>query len=243
MISNFLECSSELEKWALSESPAYPENEIEGLLSALTGVLAARVTVSPLGRIEEVHLLADARLHPKQIVRNVESALSAGLGLSVDRRLISVAQVKAENGELPEDVVAPPPPPVEETPKGRYIYVGYDARTQPDLEASCRVTIRRDRDVFSGTGTGPSTPLGRAQAASRAVFAAIATARRDNDLELEGVTTVESNGRLYVLIAATAQAGRYTRPLTGIAMLHRTPEEAAILASLQATNRWVDLDG
>jgi hypothetical protein len=206
-------------------------------------VLAARVSVSPLGRIEEVHLLADARLHPKQIVRNVESALSAGLGLSVDRRLISVAQVKTEDSELLEEVTAAPPPPVEEPPKGRYIYVGYDARTQPDLEASCRVTIRRDRDVFSGTGTGPSTPLGRAQAASRAVFAAIATARRDNDLELEGVTTVESNGRSYVLVAATAQTGRYTRALTGIATLHRSPEEAAILASLQATNRWAELDG
>jgi hypothetical protein len=202
------------------------------------------VSVSPLGRIEEVHLLADAKLHPKQIVRNVESALSAGLGLSVDRRLISVAQVKTEEGEIPEEATAAPPPaPAEEPPRGRYIYVGYDARTQPDLEASCRVTIKRDRDVFSGTGTGPSTPLGRAQAASRAVFAAIATARRDNDLELEGVTTVETNGRLYVLIAATAQAGRHARPLTGIAMLHRSPEEAAILASLQATNRWVDLDG
>jgi hypothetical protein len=235
---------SDAREWALSESPAYPENEIEGLLSALTGVLAARVSVSPLGRIEEVHLLADARLHPKQIVRNVESALSAGLGLSVDRRLISVAQVKTEEGEAFEaGPPAPPPPPPEETAKGRYIYVGYDARTQPDLEASCRVTIRRDRDVFSGTGTGPSTPLGRAQAASRAVFAAIATARRDNNLELEGVSTVESNGRSYVLIAATAQAGRYTRPLTGIATLHRSPEEAAILASLQATNRWAELDG
>jgi hypothetical protein len=206
-------------------------------------VLAARVSVSTLGRIEEVHLLADARLHPKQIVRNVESALSAGLGLSVDRRLISVAQVKTEDGDVFEETTAPPPPPVEEPAKGRYIYVGYDARTQPDLEASCRVTIRRDRDVFSGTGTGPSTPLGRAQAASRAIFAAIATARRDNELELEGVTTVESNGRIYVLIAATAQAGRYTRPLTGIATLHRSPEEAAILASLQATNRWAELDG
>jgi hypothetical protein len=228
----------------LTESPAYPVDEIEGLLSALTGVLAARVTVSTLGRIEEVHVLADARLHPKQIVRNVESALSAGLGLSVDRRLISVAQVKADDNELFSDgAPKPAPAPVDESVRGRYIFVGYDARTQPDLEASCRVTIRRDNEVFSGTGHGPSTPLGRAQAAAHAVFAAIATARRDNELELEGVTTVDSNGRTYVLISAHAHAGRHARPLTGIATLHRSPEEAAILASLQATNRWSELDG
>jgi hypothetical protein len=221
---------------------------IEVLLSALTGVLAARVTVSTLGRIEEVHVLADARLHPKQIVRNVESALSAGLGMSVDRRLISVAQVKADEGQLFEGNIAPSPKPaasaaLDESVRGRYIFVGYDARTQPDLEASVRVTIRRDNEVFSGTGNGPSTTLGRAQAAARAVFAAIATARRDNDLDLEGVTTVDTNGRSYILVAATAIAGRHSRPLTGVANLHRSPEEAAILASLQATNRWSELDG
>ena len=32
----------------LTESPAYPVDEIEGLLSALTGVLAARVSLPAL---------------------------------------------------------------------------------------------------------------------------------------------------------------------------------------------------
>jgi predicted TIM-barrel enzyme len=125
----------------------------------------------------------------------------------------------------------------------RYVFVGYDARTQPDLEAACRVTIRRGAEVISGTGNGPSTTLGRAQAAARAVFAAIAAARRDDMLGLEGATLVETHGRAYVLVAAHAAEGRESLPLTGAAALHRSPEEAAILASLQATNRWAELDG
>jgi hypothetical protein len=201
------------------ESVVHPESEIEGLLTALTGVLAARVAVSPLGRIEEIHVLADAATHPKQIVRNIESALSAGLGVSVDRRLISVAQVRGARGRLRAGVdtagggcrrrrrSADAGQQDREPPTaGRFIFVGYDARTQPDLEAACRVTIRRDNEVFSGTGNGPSTALGRAQSAARAVFSAIATARRSQSLGLEGVTLVESHGREYVLVAAHAIA-------------------------------------
>jgi hypothetical protein len=233
----------------VSESPSYPEAELEGLITALHGVMASSVVLDHDRRIEEIHVLAAARMHPKQIVRNIESALSAGLGVTVDRRLISVAQVRPEHEEaLREEeaataaMAAQLEPEEDEVASGRFIFVGYDARTQPDLEAACRVTIRRANEACSGSGVGPSTPLGRAQAGARAVFAALATARRSDSLALEGVTLLDSHGRPYVLVAAHATAGRSTVPLTGIAAMHRSPEEAAILASLQATNRWNELD-
>jgi hypothetical protein len=236
----------------LAESPSYPQSELEALVTALHGVMASSVVLDSTGRIEEIHVLAEARIHPKQIVRNIESALSAGLGVTVDRRIISVAQVRPEQEDAlrEEEALAaaeidqhPPPPVPDDTATGRFIFVGYDARTQPDLEAACRVTLRRGNEAYSGSGTGPGTPLGRGQAAARAVFAAIATARASQSLGLEGVSVIESHGKPYVLVAAHATAGRSSVPLTGIASLHRSPEEAAILASLQATNRWNELDG
>jgi hypothetical protein len=232
---------------------AYPESEIEELVSALQGVMASSVVLDDEGGIAEVHVLAEARIHPKQIVRNIESALSAGLGVVVDRRAISVAQVRPEHHEavsetLAEGAVAweaeeaPPRPSQEAEPAaGRFIFVGYDARTQPDLEATCRVSIRRGNEVASGTGSGPGTPQGRAQAAATAVFAAIGTAVPGSAVGLEGVAVVESHGRSYVLVAAHADVGRSTVPLTGVAALVKTPEEAGILAALQATNRWNEL--
>jgi hypothetical protein len=75
------------------------------------------------------------------------------------------------------------------------------------------------------------------------VFSAICAARHDHMLGLEGVTLVESHGRDFVLVAASAASGRDPLLLTGAASLHRSPEEAAILASLQATNRWSEIDG
>jgi hypothetical protein len=237
-----------------AERPTYPESAIESLIAALRGVLAARVSLDDAGQIAEIHVLAAEQLHPKQMVRNIESALSAGLGLSVDRRIISIAQVRSDDpdGFEADDAPAPQVPhgAVQEEARGRdagmaarYVFVGYDSRTQPDLDAACRVTIRRGSEVISGSGAGPSTPLGRAQAAARAVFSAIAAARQDQALGLEGVTLVENHGRAFVLVAANAAEGRHAVPLTGAAALHRSPEEAAILASLQATNRWSEIDG
>src|SRR3990170_4666342 len=79
-----------------TESATHPEAEVERLLRSLAGIVSARVISDPLGRGEEIHVLASDRLHPKQVVRNVESALSAGLGIVIDRRVVSVAQVRAD---------------------------------------------------------------------------------------------------------------------------------------------------
>jgi len=64
----------------------------ENLLQSLESVLSARVVVSPVGEVTEVHILANSGVGPKQVVRNVESALFAHLGIKVDHRKISVAQ-------------------------------------------------------------------------------------------------------------------------------------------------------
>ena len=63
----------------------------ENLLTSLEGIISARVVTTPLGEVSEIHILAQAGLTPKQIVRNVESALLAQLGLKVDHRKISIA--------------------------------------------------------------------------------------------------------------------------------------------------------
>jgi hypothetical protein len=52
----------------------------ENLLTSLEGVLSARVVTTPLGEVSEVHVLAQAGIPAKQLVRNIESALLAQLG-------------------------------------------------------------------------------------------------------------------------------------------------------------------
>lgn len=259
----------------MTNAATHSEAEVERLLRSLAGIVSAKVVSDTLGRVGEIHVLASDRLHPKQVVRNIESALSAGLGIVIDRRVVSVAQVRLEEYRAQLDAATDPwplargaeaqavstpaarpaptrtPPAVvaphlsEEEPgavpvgvEERYLFVGYDVRNQTNRETVCHVTIARGREQYTGSGTGSSTVQGRAQAAARGLFAALRTARDAEDLLIESATLVEAHGRSYVLVTAQAVSGRRTEPLTGVAALQRSPEEAAVLAGLQAVNRW-----
>ena len=220
---------------SFSASPTSENNKVERLLAALEGVVSARVVADSNGRLVEIHILASHEMHPKQIVRNVESALSAGFGMLVDRRVISVAQLRPDATELPtgplddDDDAAGQPK--------RLVLVGFDTTCTAPLDASCAVTLLCDAHTVVGSGNGANTPQGRAEAAARAVFDALAICETDLRLGFESAALIEVNNRSYVLVAAHTVAGRRTQLLTGVAPVGRSPEEAAILASLQATNR------
>ena len=253
----------------MTNAATHPEAEVERLLRSLAGIVSAKVVSDTLGRVGEIHVLASDRLHPKQVVRNVESALSAGLGIVIDRRVVSVAQIRVDEYRAqleaglnpwplqqaatglpaaPRRAATAVPPVAARSPEtdeplplpgeDRYVFVGYDVRNQTNRETVCHVTIARGREHYTGSGTGPSTVQGRVQAAARGLFAALRTARDVEDLLIETACVVEAHGRSYVLLSAQAVSGRRTEPLTGIAVLQRSPEEAAVLAGLQAVNRW-----
>ncbi|MGB9867052.1 MAG: hypothetical protein ACPLPR_03965 [Bacillota bacterium] len=71
-------------------------NELEEIISKLQGVLSCRVIVNDWGAIEEIHVLASAEKNPKQLVRDIESALAAKWGIKLDHRKISVAQLEPD---------------------------------------------------------------------------------------------------------------------------------------------------
>ncbi len=240
----------------------FQEEDAEQLLGALAGVISAHIVTDDAGEMVEIHILATPEHHPKQVVRNVESALSAGLGIQVDRRIVSVAQIRTETpngrGRAPAGaplstvseadsaaaVAAAPAEseeadeaPADETGRDRLEYVRFQGRRNEE-RCICQVVLRSKDGEVIGSGDGPDTAAGRAEAAARAVFDAIATARPGLRLELEGATISSSRGRSYVIVAAHAVMDRTTISLAGAAALSRSPEEAAILAALQATNRW-----
>lgn len=252
----------------------FHEEDAEKLLGSLAGIVSAHIVTDAAGRMVEIHILSTPDLHPKQVVRNVESALSAGLGVQVDRRIVSVAQIRTEvaNGrrsdpsgesatpstrswarpdtdaasagpEAAEDAPAEDAPAettaetVPEAATDRLEYVRYEARRSGDL-CACEVVLRSSGGEVIGIGEGPDTAAGRAEAAARAVFDGIGRARPDVRLKLEAAVISSSRGRSFVIVSAHSLLDRSTVPLAGAAALHRSPEEAGILAALQASNRW-----
>lgn len=76
--------------------------EIETLINSLPAVIGSHVAINDWGAIEEVHVLTGIDRSPKQVVRDVESALLAKWHLRIDHKKISVAQIE-------ENVASPIP--------------------------------------------------------------------------------------------------------------------------------------
>jgi hypothetical protein len=155
------------------------------------------------------------------------------LGIVVDRRIISVAQLRP-NAAQPYMAREKKAQAAEKRDE-RLVYVQYDAASTSAIDSRCNVVLRRGGEQISGSGSGMNTAQGRADAAVRAVFSALQ--HIGEKVGLEGAVVVETYGKQFVLVSARSIDGRKARILTGVAPVLRSPEEAAIFAALQATNR------
>src|SRR5260221_10496302 len=141
---------------------------VENLITALTGVLSARVVVTPLGEVSEVHVLTKSDIAPKQMVRNIESALMAQLGFKIDHRKISVAQTADVRPieALQEEAIS------SRAKKRVVLFRGLTVRPSERLQ---RVVVRvklvfGDREAENET-EGTDTARNRVETAARAAAA------------------------------------------------------------------------
>jgi hypothetical protein len=105
---------------------------------------------------------------------------------------------------------------------------------------SCRVTLRRGDQSYTGEAEGMENERSRVELAGRAALKAIAELDTNaRVLDLGGARLVEAFDREFVFAAVTAQMVRETVLLTGTCEVRESPETASVLAVLDATNRWL----
>jgi hypothetical protein len=220
--------------------------EAEKLLLSLPGVVSARVVTRPGGDVDEVHLLTTTEVKPKQTVRNVESALLAHLDLSVDHRKISVAQTSGGRTELE------PPPPVHIMPpaqpyESRVLFYGHHMESERSNQVRHKVEIEWRGERYAGEATAADLQRAKLEAVATATLRAVERALEANldgnraapSLSLDGVKIIEAFDRRFVLVAVHAMSGRNLSRLAGTNVADESLDRAAILATLQATDRWV----
>ncbi len=217
------------------ESPeAWTMRRAEQLITALSGVLSARIVTGRGGEIEEIHVLTTAEVQAKQAVRNVESALMAQLGIKVDHRKISVAQTAEVRpiDVLEQQAVS------DAASRRKLVYADLVVETPRPKRVGIRVLLRSGDVLVEGMEEGVDEPRSRVQLAARAAVKAIEKDLVDSGVVLEGVRVVEAFDRKLVLAGVHGVGGRTTQLLVGTAEIRESPEQAAVLAVLDATNRW-----
>ena len=97
-----------------------PLRRAEELISTLPGVMSVRIVPGDSGAIDEIHVLTTSEIVPKNMVRNIESALMAQLGLRINHRKVSIAQsldpIRA--GDMPPAPAPGGPPAGSSIPGG-----------------------------------------------------------------------------------------------------------------------------
>lgn len=230
-------------------SPEWTVPDAEALLLSLPGIVSAHVHRDDAGVVREVHLLASSELGAKQIVRNVESAMLARFGARIDHRAISVAQTSTTRS-APDAVLEPPSAPVAGSPvvpplPGRGIYFeDVEVRRSRTLGIGCTVTLRAGTQVLTGDATGPDSARTRGELAARAAVQALAPLLAPGiALDFEACTQLVVADRAFAFVVLCGRSGRESTVLSGSCEVRDGLETAAVLAVLDATERWLERGG
>jgi hypothetical protein len=228
---------------------------LEEHLVALPGVTLARVEVRPNGEIVGIHLMVSAGVDTSSLISTVDETLRATFDLRIPPEQIFVAHVNARStsaGTRPVEHEAPLEPSrsgsvltaddggFPRLPR-RVYFEDLEVRRSRTSGITCRVSLRKGALVLSGEVTGASTERSRAELASRATLSALGAADvAAQTAAIEHVVIVDSLERRYVVVAVAARRGREIVPLTGVCEVREDVETAAVLATLSATNRWLE---
>lgn len=130
-------------------------------------------------------------------------------------------------------------------PPRRPVHAGFPRVSLDSLDvhrtanrAECVVRLRTPSRSTAGAASEPDTRPGRARAAARATLQAAEALDPDLRFGLHGVHIAELFGHDSLTVLVEAAVGRSHDHLPGTALVLRSVEEAAALATLQALRSW-----
>lgn len=198
--------------------------------------------------IREVHVLTSSERPAKNIVRDVQTVLKTRLGVTIDHRVVSVAQASPGSGvELATEpgfaavaapaeasAPAPAPEPVREE-RIRFESVNLfvsGPRTQAQVELRWKGLPR------IGSASGWSAR----DESHRLVAQATATASQEfladpMAIGVQGVEFVEIGRHRTVVVMLSLLANRQEKVVTGSCVIEQDTPQAVVLATLAALNR------
>ncbi len=188
--------------------------------------------------IREIHVLTSSERPPKNLVRDIQTALRAGLGLEIDHRVVSIARTEPtpRTGPAPE-VEAPEPGPRERGDRIRFESVNLfvsGPRTQAQVELRWRGLPR------IGSATGWSTRDESHVLVAQATAAAVQEFLADPvALRVSGVEFVSIGRARLAVVSMSLLAHREEKLLTGSCAIEQDTPQAVVLATLAALNRVV----
>lgn len=239
----------------------------ESVLRELPSVVGAFVREDAYGNPREIHLLIKAGPKVAGFARDVKDLLEERLGVPIDQRVISIAQLAGEavgmggvqvavpvaqdegDAASQDTLTAPPAAEEEQDSPEAAVRLRFLGATHEVLDGRVVVRARLEWEgrEYAGEAVELAAGMGRVRAgATAALRAATAACAGRARIELEAASLVKAMGREYALVSALASApalGRQPLLLSGAKPLDDLEplETAAALAALKAANRVIGM--
>lgn len=199
-------------------------SDIEAVIRSLTNIISARIVTNKSGAIEEVHVLTGSSRAPKQVVRDIESALMAQFGIELDHKKVSVAQTQdGKQFRFNESRL-------------KFLEVAISLN---GAKSEAVVHLIKNDEKYSGTAVGHCSSHNQLRLISTATLRAVENCQgNDGTLVLEDLTAaVNLSGRNVVVVFLSMLTPRGEDFLTGSAIVKQDLWKAVVNATLDAVNR------
>lgn len=191
------------------------------LIDKLPGVMNSNIVFSN-GEISEIHVLADTNRAPKQIARDIQSAIMAQYATAIDHKLISIAQIPSEN-----------------TIRLRSRLVFDEISLSRNKErSSATVSLSDGESSFSGTATSLNDRLEINKMICQATLNSIENFIDENILlSVADVKTFDLSGEKAVAVCIAVKSRNEVDRLLGSAFVGDDSGTAVVKATMDALNR------
>jgi len=227
--------------------PRYPPEIIEraeALVSRIQGVSSCRISTDELGAITEIHVVAACQKPAKLLARDVESCLTAMLGMNVDHRKIGVVFIDAakpdeappEDHEHDVDGDTAVEFPVEEF-ASRFAFQSVNLFiSQESIQAE--VELVRDKLEVLGNAETANVNLSPLRVVAEATLRAVGQLFDESTrFCLDDVQEVVVGKDSAVVVKVDLMRSRDVKSLVGCSLFSGNINQTVVFATLDAVNR------
>jgi hypothetical protein len=198
------------------------ETALQELINDIEGIVSSKVKLDDTGNLVEIHALADKSRNAKQIVRDIQSAVTARFNLEIDHRIISIAQLNCDSVVHREM---------------RIVFKGMEVASK-GLEIDVKVILSHGDKDLCGSQKGINTTTSINRTIAQATLKALADFLNIGEIfVVEDVGTLNIAKTSVVVVAVTCVDKNGEQLLIGSSMNLGDIKEAVVKATLDAVNR------
>jgi hypothetical protein len=198
------------------------ETALQELINDIEGIVSSKVKLDDMGNLVEIHALADKSRNAKQIVRDIQSAVTAKFDLELDHRIISIAQLNCDSVVHREM---------------RIVFKGMEVASK-GLEIDVKVILSHGEKDYCGSQKGINTTTSINRTIAQATLKALTDFLNIGEIfVVEDVGTLNIAKTNVVVVAVTCVDKNGEQLLIGSSMNLGDIKEAVVKATLDAVNR------